>query len=187
MAAQAFSSGISIKIAVRFRKSDTSGPGFGADMFGHRGHGAPDGGLLIGVGYPDGRTASNFSSRRFPEPFTPEDQPLLISGGGGGGGRTFDMEYWLTPLPPPGDVTIVVAWPAHGVDESRTVLPADAIAHGVADKVELWPWQGPEQDDEPPGIPEPTLPAGGWFAQHVSQGPRRPARARLSIITWTER
>ncbi len=66
---------------------------------------------------------------------------------------------------------IVVAWPARGVDESRTVLPADAIAQGIADKVELWPWHGPQGDDEPPEIPEPTLPEGGWFAQHVSQSP----------------
>ena len=50
-------------------------------------------------------------------------------------------------------------------------MPADAIAQGVADKVELWPWQGPEEDDEPPEIAEPTLPEGGWFAQHIAQRP----------------
>jgi hypothetical protein len=93
VAAQAFSSGISIKIAVRLRESDTSPHGLDAELFGHHGYGATDGGLLIGVAYPDGRTVSNVSSQRFPDPFTPEDRPSLIGGGGGGGGRTFDMEY----------------------------------------------------------------------------------------------
>jgi hypothetical protein len=35
--------------------------------------------------------------------------PSLIDHGGGGGGRTFEMNYWLTPMPPPGDLTIIVA------------------------------------------------------------------------------
>jgi hypothetical protein len=76
----------------------------------------------------------------------------------------------LTPLPPPGDLTIVIAWPARDITESHTVIPAEAIAQGAANKVELWPWQGPEEH-EPLEMPELTLPEGGWFAQHVTQSP----------------
>ena len=72
---QAFSTGISIRIAIRLRTSDPSSEGFG--VFGHHGHGA----LLIGVAYPDGRTASNVHSEPFGDPFPVEDQPSLLEGG----------------------------------------------------------------------------------------------------------
>jgi hypothetical protein len=63
----------------------------------------------MGVAYPDGRTASTVGSRRFSDPVTPGDAPSLMDHGGGGGGRTFEMNYWLTPMPSSGDLTIIVA------------------------------------------------------------------------------
>jgi hypothetical protein len=163
--ADAYSTGMSIRIALRLRLLDASLHGFDVPSYG------PGGGtFLVGVAYPDGRTASTVSSHRFPDPSTPGDAPSLMDHGGGGGGRTFEMNYWLTPMPPPGDLTIIVAWPTRDIRESRTVIPGAVIAQGASANVELWPWQPPE-NDEPPPQPRPVLPEGGWFAQHATDDP----------------
>ena len=164
--ADAYSTGISISIAIRLRHSDRSEPGLAHELFGRRHRGAGGGELLVGVGYPDGRTATNMSAA-FPDPLAAVDHPTLTQGGGGGGGRSFSTDYWLSPLPPPGDLTIVVAWPAHGVDETHTVIPADLIANGLAQGVELWPWESSADRDDPPTPEPPVVPEGGWFAQHA--------------------
>jgi hypothetical protein len=163
--ADAYSTGMSIRIAIRLRRLDASLHGFDEPPYG------PGGGtLLVGVAYPDGRTASTVNSRRLPDSVTPEDAPSLMDHGGGGGGRTFEMNYWLTPMPPPGDLTIIVAWPTRDIPESRTVISGDVIAQGASANVELWPWQ-PTESDEPPPPPKPVLPEGGWFAQHATDDP----------------
>ncbi|HVD90148.1 MAG TPA: hypothetical protein VNB91_14735 [Jatrophihabitantaceae bacterium] len=60
--ADAYSTGMSIKIAIRLRRSDPSRHGLDAPPYG------PGGGtFLVGVAYPDGRTASNVSSHGFPD------------------------------------------------------------------------------------------------------------------------
>lgn len=163
--ADAYSTGISIEIAIRLRRADQSPYGFHADPYDPGGTG-----LLVGVAYPDGRTASNVSNPHFPDPIALGDAPILLAHGGGGGGRTFQMDYWLTPMPPPGELTIIVAWPARNIAESRTVIPAGAIAQGLSAHIELWPWQPPEES-EPSPPPKPVLPKGGWFAQHVTGDP----------------
>ena len=55
--ADAYSTGISIEIAIRLRRADQSPYGFHADPYDPGGTG-----LLVGVAYPDGRTASNVSN-----------------------------------------------------------------------------------------------------------------------------
>ena len=166
--ARAFSTGMSIDIAVRLRHSDTSPDGLDADLFGHRRRGASGAGMLLGIAYPDGRSASNVDQRRCPEPSTPADQPMLFNQSGRAGGRTHDMTYWLTPAPTPGDLTIIFAWPSRGIAESHTVIPAEVIDEAMTRIVELWPWSPPEQTEHPAVQDAPDLPAGGWFAQHVT-------------------
>ncbi|HVD90149.1 MAG TPA: hypothetical protein VNB91_14740 [Jatrophihabitantaceae bacterium] len=72
-------------------------------------------------------------------------------------------------MPPPGELTIIVAWPTRDIPESRTVIPGDLIAQGVSANVELWPWQS--EDDEPPPPPKPAVPEGGWFARQMTGDP----------------
>jgi hypothetical protein len=167
--ADGYSTGISFSIAIRLRRDDRSELADG--LFGHRRRGGSGDELLIGVAYPDGRTASTVSSARFPDPLMDLDQPTLSQGGGGGGGRSFNTDYWLSPLPPPGDLTIVVAWPAHGIDETHTPIPAELIADGLAHNIELWPWEPPADHDDPPMPEPPVLPKGGWFAEHMPDNP----------------
>jgi len=155
--ADAYSNGISISVAIRLRHIDRSE--LAHELFGHRRRGSSGGELLIGVAYPDGRTATNVSAP-FPDPLVDPDGPTLTQGGGGGGGRSFSTDYWLSPLPPPGDLTVVVAWPIHGIDETHTLMPADLIADGLARNMELWPWEPPADHDEPPTPEPPVLPEG---------------------------
>jgi hypothetical protein len=160
-----FSNGISLSLAVRLRHADETTDGLGSEVFRNhrRGHSGPA--LLIGVEYPDGQTASNVSQDA-PLEHSATERPSLSQRGGGGGGRSYEMSYWLTPLPPPGDLTIVVAWPSRGLPEARTVLPSEVLAQASANVTVLWPWTDATEEAEPRQPTRPDLPAGGWFAQH---------------------
>lgn len=85
---------------------------------------AADERLRLGLEYADGRTATNVNP--MPLPADPragdlaDDEVVLAQSGGGGGGRTFEQGYWVTPLPPPGPLAFVCAWPALGITETRT-------------------------------------------------------------------
>jgi hypothetical protein len=126
-------------------------------------------GFLLGVEFADGRTGSNVSGRipfsaRFGDDLG-SDEILLVPGGGGGGGRSFDTTIWLSPLPPPGPVTLISAWPRVGMQETETMLDGAALAEAGAQAEVLWPWEpepDPEDDDPDPSAP-PELP--GWFGR----------------------
>ena len=81
---QAYSSGLSFNLAVRLRREDRDNPRALPDaVFGGRfGSSRTDDALLLGVAYPDGRTASNISPRPSPSADTSIDQPSLMPGGG---------------------------------------------------------------------------------------------------------
>jgi hypothetical protein len=105
------------------------------------GESLPDGMLRFGLQFADGRRATNLD--RYP--FIPEDQepdqPVLIEGGGvggGGGGAVWDMEYAVRPLPPPGPLAFVCAWPGRGIPESRVEVDAEPILEAAARAVTLW-------------------------------------------------
>jgi hypothetical protein len=82
--------------------------------------------LRIGVQFADGSAATNLGRFR-PLPDTEPAGPLLHQDGGGGGGRRYDMTYWVWPLPPPGPLSVVCEWPAHGIAESRAELDGQLI------------------------------------------------------------
>ena len=129
-AVEAYTAGFSFNLAVRLRNERIGG-------LGHRlyeliaGHSHPhaeppaaDERLRLGLEYADGRTATNVNP--MPLPADPragdlaDDEVVLAQSGGGGGGRTFEQGYWVTPLPPPGPLAFVCAWPALGITETRT-------------------------------------------------------------------
>jgi hypothetical protein len=168
---EVYSSGMSLRLAVRIRRLTDPSVDLGSQIFQHGrpGWGPTGGSLLIGVGFADGRTATNVDAYSHADPFELSDEPRLSSSGGGGG-RTWDLQFWLTPAPPPGDLTVIIAWPAQGVPETQLLVPAASLARAAANVVELWPWTPPEEDAEPASAPKPELPEGGWFAQHVASG-----------------
>jgi hypothetical protein len=52
------------------------------------------------------------------------------------------MNFWVWPLPPPGPVTFVCAWPRWEIPESRTDLDAGPILEAAARATDLWPEDG---------------------------------------------
>jgi hypothetical protein len=49
------------------------------------------------------------------------------------------MRYWVWPLPPPGPLTFVVEWPAHGIAESRAELDTQPILDAAARAIQVFP------------------------------------------------
>ena len=119
--------------------------------------------LLLGLEYPDGRRASTLGDP-LPRPGAMADaQGLVLTPQGGGGGRQgVDQTYWVSPLPPDGPVTFVLAWPGFGLPESRTVVDGAAIRTAAERSQLLWPAEPPGEPAEPP--PPPPRPSSGWFA-----------------------
>lgn len=92
--------------------------------------------LRLGIRFADGGLATNLSERR---PWDGEaDGPLLLGQNGGGNGRRYDMQHWVSPLPPSGPVTFVIEWPAHGIAETRASLDGDLIRAAADRAVDLW-------------------------------------------------
>ena len=116
--------------------------------------GSPDG-PLFGVGFADGRKAM-LGVRVPPPPDGEPDGPLLWPRGGGGGGDEWRMGLWLWPLPPPGPLGLVAAWPAKAVAERAVIVDGAEIVGAASRAEKLW--------DVPDDEPRP----GGWFARSSS-------------------
>jgi len=112
---------------------------------GRRDSGDPAQNLRVGVLFADGRRAASHQSRRhlMPDHDAEPDEVVMLQGHGGGGDRSWDMSYWIHPLPPEGPVTIVVSWLAHGIAEARHDLDGAAILAAAEKAIQLWP------DDQP--------------------------------------
>jgi hypothetical protein len=95
--------------------------------------------LRLGVQFADGSVASNLGGHPYLSPTADPTGPLLMQEGGGGGGRRYDLGFWVWPLPPPGPVTFVCEWPAHGIGESRADVDAQLIRDAAARAIPLWP------------------------------------------------
>jgi hypothetical protein len=107
----------------------------------HGGRTVPAEALRLTVEFADGRSVSNLDS----SPSAPEvpafEQPMLSSGpgtGGGVGGWSFDMEYRVRPLPPPGPLAFVCVWPERGIPSSRVEVDGAAIRNAADTAVTLW-------------------------------------------------
>jgi hypothetical protein len=92
--------------------------------------------LLLGVEFADGRKATTLN---FGEP--EDGQARITQRGGGGGGGRFDTGYWVWPLPPAGDLSLVLQWDDQGVPLTRLDLDAAAIRDAAAESEPLWPEQ----------------------------------------------
>jgi hypothetical protein len=99
----------------------------------------PDAVLRFGVQFADGRKATNLDMFPFVPEDLPADQPVLVEGGGVGseGGRLglgafWDLELVVEPLPPPGPLTFVCAWPSRSIPEVRAEIDAGLILGAAA-------------------------------------------------------
>jgi hypothetical protein len=122
----AYPSGVTFTVRVLRREP---GPD---DLFLLLHHPGP-GGLRLGVELADG---SRVLAERGGA--MPGEGPTLTSRGGGGGGLSYELAYWLWPLPPRGPLRFACTWPDEGIGE--TIAELDAPIHDAAGRaIELWP------------------------------------------------
>ncbi|WUH89841.1 hypothetical protein OG900_06715 [Streptomyces sp. NBC_00433] len=117
-------------------------------------------GLRLGIQYADGRRAATGEGigRSPVEPAGPESI-WLLEGGGSGNELSWQSEFWVSPLPPDGPVTLVSVWADAGAPEQRAELDGAAIRAAAARAVELWPED--EYLDDRPGYTLGTLVVAG--------------------------
>jgi hypothetical protein len=93
--------------------------------------------LRLAVVCSDGSQAE--AVRSFPHPGGTETGRVLSPTGGGGGQGRWSHGLWLWPLPTPGTVEVVCAWPAFGIEETRTSFDAGPLLEAAARVEVLWP------------------------------------------------
>lgn len=100
--------------------------------------------LTMSIEYSDGRRGANTDFSRLEDVAksldAPTDGEVRVSElGGGGNGVQRHIEWWVTPLPPPGALTLVIGWWALGTEPVRTELDADAIIAASLRSQPIWP------------------------------------------------
>ncbi|MEV6140684.1 hypothetical protein AB0L63_32540 [Nocardia sp. NPDC051990] len=130
-------------------------------------HGYPGGvkdQFLVGVEFCDGRTATNIDRWRLDDD---ADTAILMSGGSSASDGFSATTYYLTPLPPPGPLTVIVAWPAAGIAEQRVELDTEAFRRSAERAEVLWPVDSEAKSRELPRV-VPDFAPGGWFERAVN-------------------
>ena len=159
-AAWVYSTGIELAVTVRSRRRDEN---LYALVTGGPWQGHPRGEqLLLGVQDATGRRASTIAGRYPPGEPVPADQLVLTPRCGAGGDRSVDQAYFLSPLPPPGGITLWGALPAAGLPETTTRLDTDQLPATRERITTLWPAPAPAEPDPAPPRRVGLAP-GGWF------------------------
>jgi hypothetical protein len=135
---RAYPNGFEFTAHVRLRREPEPG-GLFADPFELQrpGRNVPAAALRLGIMYADGRRAATTGG-----PGLPADDPrclILQPDGGGGDDLSYDQDFWVHPLPPPGPVTLIASWPRQGITECRAELDGAAIGQAAQHAVTLWP------------------------------------------------
>jgi hypothetical protein len=136
--ARVYSTVVEFRLSVLSNAPDdhASRAGMSAAVFGH---GDSSDRLLLGVEYADGRTGNNLHGfRGAVDSEADARKPVLLPAGGGGGDRMVDLAVCLSPLPVPGTLRFIAAWPARGLPETVTQLDADGLVDASARVVRLW-------------------------------------------------
>ncbi len=81
--------------------------------------------VRVEVKFPDGVTISNVG--RYGEMFGVLDPRGGDGGSARGGWRRHDMGWWLSPLPPPGEVIFSIEWPAAGLARIEAGVDAEPL------------------------------------------------------------
>ncbi len=77
---------------------------------------------------------------------SPPDGPVLRARGGGGSRRAWRQEYWLWPLPPPGDLLFACEWPDLEIEFTTATISTSTL-HDAVDRAQpMWPEQGPRSE-----------------------------------------
>lgn len=140
--------GLDLTVGVRARpgRLDAHPEGLLAEVGGNGAGWSP---LLLGVEFSDGRSCGNLEMSQAAVRDTSKEQPRLLFESASGDDRSASTSWLLSPLPPPGDLQIVCAWPSHGVPRTTTTLPTEPILRAAARARELRRRQ-PRSETRPP-------------------------------------
>ncbi|ONH62518.1 hypothetical protein CcI49_00105 [Frankia sp. CcI49] len=137
----AYPMGVEITLEIRLRHG--SGPGWEPTLPGGWEHAAS---MIVpfAVRFADGRTASSMPwPREFAWPAPGRDGVGLVVSGrevpDPEAGLRAVVRYWLAPLPPPGPLTLLAAFPARGLQICETVVDAALVRAAAERAVVLWP------------------------------------------------
>jgi hypothetical protein len=98
--------------------------------------------LRFGVGFADGRKATNLNQRHdFDEGPAPDPPTLRLVRWEGYDRLAWEVDLWVYGLPPPGPLAFVVEWLARGIPESRVEIDAGLVLEAAARAVPIWPEQ----------------------------------------------
>ena len=96
--------------------------------------------LRFGVGFADGRKATNLNQRHdFDEGPAPDPPTLRLVRWEGYDRLAWEVDLWVYGLPPPGPLAFVVEWPARGIPESRVEIDASLVLDAATRAVPIWP------------------------------------------------
>ena len=112
----------------------------------HRGPPWPDEVLRLTIQFSDGRSVNNLDPPAVGADGPDPAQPMLSSGPGTGMAVSgsfrdrwvWDMDYRVRPLPPPGPLAFICAWPERGIPSSRLEVDGAAIREAAGAAVTLW-------------------------------------------------
>jgi hypothetical protein len=137
---------ITLKVFAHIRWSEKIAPD--EDPFGGRAwHGGrragdtPDNFVRFGCAWPDGGKATNLdrdSPGHWPDADRPARRHVLGPDSSGGGGRFYQWSYYLSPIPPEGDLLVVVEWPAYDIGETSVPLDGNGLRHARDQCRPLW-------------------------------------------------
>jgi hypothetical protein len=96
--------------------------------------------LRFGVGFADGRKATNLVQRHdFDEGPAPDPPTLRLVRWEGYDRLAWEVDVWVYGLPPPGPLAFVCEWPARGIPESRVEIDAGLVLEAARRAVAIWP------------------------------------------------
>ncbi len=168
---QVYSTGMTFSINASRRNGDK--------FLGMYGFGKPEAGhtppMLFGIEDAAGTTSTNLPKAR---------SGLRPSGGGGGNPNNAKMGYALTPLPASGLMSIYVAWPHFGIEETRFVVDTTAIHDATTEVITMWPLEDAAPaafDIDDMTTPQIEIPSSGWFASAVDKQTTPPRDPSTSL------
>ena len=96
--------------------------------------------LRFGVGFADGRKATNLNQRHdFDEGPAPDPPTLWVVRWEGYDRLAWEVDVWVYGLPPPGPLALVCEWPARGIPESRVEIDGGLVLEAARRAVPIWP------------------------------------------------
>jgi hypothetical protein len=124
--------GFSFTVHLRWRDRDPDRAA--RRVAGRRRHDVRGGGeVAVTVGWPDGGWCAPTD-----EPPADDTAPRIVEDGGSSTDDAADMRFWVSPLPPPGPVTLVLGWPAEMDTDLRIELDGQRLRDAGARSARPW-------------------------------------------------